>query len=118
MIRKGNKWYSAFPPAEGQAQVITNNSGILAVTANEGLFGGHAAFLLESVDQNGEARVRYIHLTAGIGGLQELERTGSGSAVSTPRVQARTKSEYPSTTSRLTRNTSTWLGGSTISPSP
>jgi hypothetical protein len=38
MIRKGNKWYSAFPPAEGQAQVITNNSGILAVTANEGLF--------------------------------------------------------------------------------
>jgi hypothetical protein len=83
MIRKGNKWYSAFPPNEGESQVIPNNSGILAVTANEGLFGGHAAMLLESVDQNGDARVRFIHLTAGIEGLElALERTGSGSAVS------------------------------------
>jgi len=80
MLRNGNKWYSAFPLNHGQAQEIPNNSGVLAVTANENLFGGHAAILLESVDQHGDARVRLIDLTAEIGGSQELERIGSGSA--------------------------------------
>jgi hypothetical protein len=82
MYQQDGHWYSEFPPVRGVPTLVQDNNSVVAVTSYHGLTGGHSAMYLETIDATGDAVVFKIHLTAGLGGSQNLESTGSGSSAS------------------------------------
>lgn len=82
MIKVGTGWESEFPDGAGVRMAIAKNSGQVTVASYKSLTGGHSMMYLEYIDEMGFAVTRKIHLTAGLGGSQQAESTGSGSSAS------------------------------------
>ncbi len=81
MYKNGDRWMSEFPPVRGIETPVEDNHSVIASTSYGGMTGGHSAMYLEYMDGD-DAIVYKIHLTAGLGGSEQAESTGSGSSAS------------------------------------